>query len=83
MLLSIWIAVVVLALLILGVAAARLFGRLGGLQRAAAKLQRRQAEAMRLQESAATLEQTVLGLQQRAETLQERLAALSPAARAR
>jgi beta-lactamase regulating signal transducer with metallopeptidase domain len=77
-LLWIWIAVVVIALVILIVAGARLFGRLGGLQRAAVKLQRRQAEAMKLQEAAGELEQTLLGVQQRAEALQEHLATLSP-----
>jgi hypothetical protein len=76
-LLWIWIAVVVVALIILVVAGVRLFGRLGGLQRAA-RLQRRQADAMKLQEAAGELEQTLLGVQERAEAMQERLAALSP-----
>ena len=67
----IWIAVGVIAMVILGTAAGRLLGRLGALRRAAARLQRRQADALRLQEEAAVLEQTVAALQ-------ERLAALGP-----
>jgi hypothetical protein len=74
----IWIAVVVLALVILGAATVPLVGRLSALQRAAARLQRRQAEAMKLQQSAAMLEQTLLGLQQRAELTQERIEAIAP-----
>jgi uncharacterized protein YlxW (UPF0749 family) len=75
----IWIAVVVAALIILGVAVVPLLGRLGGLQRAAVRLQRRQAEAARLQEGAAVLEQNVLRLQQRAEQMQARIEAIKPA----
>lgn len=67
MLLWVWLAVVVFALIVLGVAAVRLLGRLGGLRRAAGRLQRRQAEAMRLQEALAEL--------------QERVAATTPAPR--
>ena len=76
MLLWIWVAVVVLALIVLGAAAAPLLGKLGGLRRAAVKLQGRQAEALRLRQAAATLEQTLLGLQRRAETTQDWLAAI-------
>lgn len=73
-----WIAAVAIALIVLIVAGARLFGQLGGLRRAAAGLQRRQSEAMRVQAGAAELQQTLAGLQERAETLQQRMAALSP-----
>jgi hypothetical protein len=76
-LLWIWIAAVVIALIVLIVAGVRLLGRLGGLRRAAARLQYRQADAMKLQAAAGELEQTLLGLQQRTETLQERLGSLS------
>jgi hypothetical protein len=62
----IWIAVVVVALIIMGVAAARLLGRLGGLARAAAKLQHRRDEALALQAVAAELQQTVANLEERA-----------------
>ncbi|MEV6850888.1 hypothetical protein [Actinoplanes sp. NPDC051411] len=71
----IWIGAVVVALLALTVAGAKLLGQLGGLRRAAVRLQRRQADAMKLQAGAAELEQTLAGLQQRAEEMQERLAA--------
>jgi len=71
-LLWVWIAVVVVALLILGFSAAPLLGRLGGLRRAVAKLQRRQAEAMRLREKAAVLERTVA-------EVQAKIAAIAPA----
>ncbi|MFC3744478.1 hypothetical protein [Paractinoplanes deccanensis] len=74
----IWIAVVAVALVILGVAGGRLLGRLGGLRRAAVKLQRRQAEAAKLQQRAEELQRTVLEVQQRAEEAQERVAALLP-----
>lgn len=64
MLLWVWLAVVVFALIVLGAAAVRLLGRLGGLRRAVGRLGRRQAEAVRLQESLARL--------------QERAAAIAP-----
>jgi hypothetical protein len=67
----IWIAVGVLALVILATAGGRLLGRLGALRRAADRLQQRQAEAMRLQQEAAVLKQSVAALQ-------ERIAALRP-----
>ena len=78
MLLWIWIAAVVLALIVLIAAALPVLRGLGGLRRAAVKLQRRQADAMKLQQGAAVLQETLAGLQQRAEELQERLAALTP-----
>lgn len=74
----IWIAVGVLALIILLAVGVRLVGRLDGLRRAALRLQKRQAEAAKLQESAAELQDTVLAVQQRAELAQEHIAALSP-----
>jgi nitrate/nitrite-specific signal transduction histidine kinase len=76
-LLWIWIAAVVLALIVLVGAAVPVLRQLGGLRRAATRLQRRQADAMKLQAAAGELEQTLAGLQERAETLQERLAARS------
>ncbi|TDO31287.1 hypothetical protein [Paractinoplanes brasiliensis] len=74
----IWIAVVVVALIILLAVGVRLAGRLDGLGRAALRLRKRQAEAAKLQESAAELQVTVLAVQQRAELAQEHIAALSP-----
>lgn len=73
MLLWVWIAVVVIALIIMGSAVVALLGRLSGLRRAALRLQRRQEEAMKLQAGAAVLEQSVLGLQERAEIMQDRI----------
>jgi hypothetical protein len=67
----IWIAVVVLALIILGVAGVKLFGRLDGLRRAAARLQRRQEDAAKLQVAVAALQETV-------EAVQQQVAALEP-----
>ena len=78
LLLWIWIAVVVIALIIMGSAVVSLLGRLSGLRRAAVRLQRRQSEAMKLQRGAEKLQHTVLGLQQRAELTQERIAAIKP-----
>jgi type II secretory pathway pseudopilin PulG len=72
----VWIAVVVVALIIMGSAALSLLGRLSGLQHAAVRLQRRQQEAMKLQEGAAVLEQSVLALHERAEITQGRLATI-------
>ena len=69
-----WIGVGVLGLIILGVAAGRLLGRLGALRRAVERAQRRQTEAEALQGHAQELERTLLGLQSRAETMQERVA---------
>ena len=71
-LLWVWIAVVVVALLILGFAAAPLLGRLGGLHRALTKLQWRQAEAVKLREKAAVLERTMA-------EVQTKIAAIAPA----
>jgi Sec-independent protein translocase protein TatA len=62
----IWIAVVVIALVIMGVAAVRLLGRLGALNRAAGKLRHRQAEAMALRDVAEELQRTVADLEHRA-----------------
>ena len=73
MLLWVWIAVVVIALIIMGSAVVSLLGRLSGLRRAAVRLQRRQEEALKLQEGAAVLERSVLGLQERAEIMQGRI----------
>lgn len=74
----IWIAVVVVAVVIMGAAGAPLVGRLSGLQRAVGRLRRRQAEAMTLQQGAETLQQTVLGLQQRAEEVRLHVESLKP-----
>jgi Sec-independent protein translocase protein TatA len=68
----IWIAVVVLALLVLGAVSVPLLGKLSGLQRAVRRLQLRQAEVTKVQQGAARLESTLLGLQERAETMRER-----------
>ena len=76
MLLWVWIAVVVIALIIMGSAVLPVLGRLSGLRRAALKLQRRRQEALKLQAGVAVLEQTVLGLQARAEVAQERVEAI-------
>jgi len=54
-----WLAVIVFALIVLGGAALRLLGRLGGLRRAAARLRTRQAEAERLQATLAELRERV------------------------
>ncbi|MBU2664487.1 hypothetical protein KOI35_13370 [Actinoplanes bogorensis] len=67
----IWIAVVVVAVIILGAAGFRLLGRLDGLRRAALRLQKRQADAAVLQQSAAELQEKLLDVQQRAESMQE------------
>ena len=77
MLLWVWIAVVVVALVILVAAAVPLLGRLGGLRRAALRLQSRQADAVRLQERSLELERTVLEVQQRAEAVQAHVAGLT------
>jgi heme exporter protein D len=69
----VWVAVVVLALIIMGTAVMSVLGRLSELDRAARKLQARQAEAMKLQEGAAVLERSVLAVQERAELMQERV----------
>jgi len=66
-LLWVWIAVVVIALIVLAVPAVRLLSRLGGLSRAMAKAQRRAAEAEKLQVKLAELEQTVQAVQAHAE----------------
>ena len=76
MLIWVWVAVVVVALIIMGSAIMSVLGRLSGLERAARKLQARQAEAMRLQEGAVVLERSVLAVQERAELMQERVEAI-------
>ena len=76
MLLWVWIAVVVVALIVMGIAVGSVVSRLGGLRRAAVKLQRRQEEAMKLQAGAAELERSVLGLQERAERMQGQVATI-------
>jgi hypothetical protein len=63
----IWVAVVVVAVIVLIGSFVPVLGRLSGLRRAAAKLQRQRAEAMKLQESVAVLEQSLLAVQHRAE----------------
>ncbi|WP_184956563.1 hypothetical protein [Paractinoplanes abujensis] len=74
----IWIAVVVIALIILLAVGVRLLGKLDGLRRAGLRLQKRQADAAKLQAAAAELQETVLAVQQRAEIAQDHVAALSP-----
>jgi uncharacterized protein YlxW (UPF0749 family) len=69
----VWIAVVVIALLVLIFAASRVIGRLPALRRAAGKLERRRDEALALQQSAERLQETVQGLQERAERAQEKV----------
>jgi len=66
-----WIAVVVVAVVVMGAVGVRLLGRLDGLRRAAVRLRRRQAEAAELRENALVLQETLLGVQRRAENLQE------------
>ncbi|HET6483047.1 MAG TPA: hypothetical protein VFG35_23835 [Actinoplanes sp.] len=66
-----WIAVVVVAVVVMGAVGVRLLGRLDGLRRAAVRLRRRQAEAAELRENALVLQETLLGVRQRAENLQE------------
>jgi uncharacterized protein YlxW (UPF0749 family) len=67
----VWIAVSAIALIVLVSAAARLFGRLTELRRAALRLRKRQEDAVKLQASAESLQRTVQDLQQRAEVTQE------------
>ena len=69
MLIWIWLAVVVFALVLLAVTGARLLGRLAGLRRAAVRLRRRQAESARLQDDAAELQRAVAGLQERLDAI--------------
>ena len=76
MLIWVWVAVVVVALIIMGSAIMSVLGRLSGLERAARKLQARQSEALRLQEGAVVLERSVLALQERAELMQARVEAI-------
>jgi hypothetical protein len=61
----VWIAVVVVALVILLSATVPLFGRLGRLDRAVARLRIRQEAAQGLQARAEELQQTVAAVQER------------------
>lgn len=63
----IWIAVAVVAVVVMGAVGVRLLGRLDGLRRAALRLQKRQADAARLQQDVLVLQETVLEVQKRAE----------------
>ncbi|WP_430784476.1 hypothetical protein [Actinoplanes sp. G11-F43] len=69
----VWIAVVVIALVVLIFAARKVLGRLHVLERAARRLQHRQEEALELQAAAERLQVTLAGLQERAETAQEKV----------
>ena len=69
MLLWVWLAVAVFALIVLVSAAVRLFGRVAVLRRAERRLRLRQAEALRLRDSLAKLQQTALVVQERVEAL--------------
>ena len=70
----IWIAVAMIAVLVLAAAVTSLLGRLSGLERALRRLTLRQEDALRIQRNVEVLEQTLLGLQQRAEVTQEHTA---------
>ncbi|AGL18569.1 hypothetical protein [Actinoplanes sp. N902-109] len=74
MVLWIVLAVVVVALIILGAAVASVVGRLSGLDRALRRLLLRREQAEKLQTDALALEEAVAGLQQRAETAQQQVA---------
>lgn len=76
MVLWIVIAVVVLALVILGAAVVAVLGRLRGLDRAMRKLLRQQEQAARLQAKAEVLQETIAGLERRAELAQEQVAVI-------
>ena len=71
-LLWVWIAVVVLALIILAVTAGRLLGRLGTLGRAVARARHRSEDVAKLQVKLAALEQTVLAVQEKTEAMADR-----------
>jgi hypothetical protein len=64
-LLWVWIAVVVIALVILVASAAPLLGKLGGLRRAVSRLRLRQEQALKLQEKLLVLEETVAQVEAR------------------
>lgn len=65
MLLWVWIAVVVIALVILVASAAPLLGKLGGLRRAVSRLRLRQEQALKLQEKLLVLQETVAQVEAR------------------
>ena len=74
MVLWIVIAVVVLALVILGAAVLSVLGRLSALDRAMRRLMLRREQAEKLQEGAAVLERSLADLQERAVIAQEQVA---------
>jgi type II secretory pathway component PulJ len=74
MVLWIVIAVVVLALVILGAAVLAVLGRLSALDRAMRRLMLRREQAEKLQAGAAVLERTLAGLQERAAIAEEQVA---------
>ncbi|MFC0527788.1 hypothetical protein [Phytohabitans kaempferiae] len=74
MVLWIVIAVVLVGLLVLGLAAGSLMGRLGPLRRASTTLLRRQSEVEQLRAAAVTLAQEAEALRLKTEITQERLA---------
>ena len=65
MLLWVWIAVVVIAVVILVASAAPLLGKLGGLRRAVSRLRLRQEQALKLQEKLLVLQETVAQVEAR------------------
>ena len=65
MLLWVWIAVVVIALVILVASAAPLLGKLGGLRRAVSRLRLRQEQALKVQEKLLVLQETVAQVEAR------------------
>ena len=79
MLTWIWVAVVVVALIILIAVIAPLLSRLSGLRRAGERLRLRRTEAMRLQENAAALDRSVQEVRERAEEAQRRIAVIKAA----
>ncbi|GAA2594376.1 hypothetical protein GCM10010435_86720 [Winogradskya consettensis] len=76
MVLWIVVAVVVLALIILGASVLSVMGRLSGLDRALRRLLLRQEQATRLQQGAEELQEKIEGLQKRAELAQEQVAVI-------
>lgn len=73
------IAVIVVALFILGWAVTPLLGRLRRLDRATRRLQLRQEQATGLQAGAETLTASLAGLQERAAAAEQRLAVIKAA----
>jgi biopolymer transport protein ExbB/TolQ len=76
MVLWIVIAVVVVALIILGASVLSVLGRLSGLDRAMRRLLLRREQAEKLQGDVQELQQVIAGLEQRAQTAQEQVAAI-------